>query len=89
MHFRFGCNFREFLFEQLSPSQLRQRMTDRISSQVATWLPFVSIQEIKIASSSDDASVSSNTVKVFILFGLMNRPDIFNSLVVDVPFVRN
>ena len=48
MHYNFGCNMREFLFEPISRVEMRQKIADRILSQMAMWLPFVTIDELNI-----------------------------------------
>lgn len=77
-HYHLGCNFKEFLFENVHPEEMKSKMADRILNQVETWLPFVSIQNLNILLHEDDPSVPENSVKLKIVFGLSSRPD-FNS----------
>lgn len=56
MHYDFGCNFREFLFEQRT-SSLRSRIADRIKSQLAKWMPFLSLVGLFVTLSEDDPSI--------------------------------
>ena len=48
MHPYFGLNLIEFCFEQISVSDLRQRITDRIIDQLSKWIPFVRLTEISV-----------------------------------------
>lgn len=75
MHYNFGCNFREFLFENYLKEEVKQRIADRIITQVSMWLPFVSIDDLNILTNEDDALVSDNTIKIVIRFKMVNRPD--------------
>jgi phage baseplate assembly protein W len=80
MHFNFGCNLIEFLFENLSGNELKERISDRITSQTATWLPFVSINELFIIFHEDDPTVPVNAIRIKIRFFLEDRPDLFETL---------
>ena len=59
-------------------------MADRILSQVQTWLPFVSIDNLNIFLSEDDANVPENGVSVRIDFRLTSKPDLSSRLEVLV-----
>ena len=83
-HYYFGCNFKEFLFEPIHSDELKSRMADRILSQVQTWLPFVSIDNLNIFLSEDDANVPENGVSVRIDFRLTSKPDLSSRLEVLV-----
>lgn len=63
MHFDFGCNMREFLFEPAT-EQLRNRIADRVRSQLSKWMPFLSLRELYVLYSNDDPSVPQNGFKV-------------------------
>ena len=80
MHFNFGCNLREFLFEPYTSNEVKERIADRIITQVATWLPFVSVQDLNILTKEDDLSILDNTFKIMIKFRLINRPDLSSIL---------
>lgn len=56
MHFDFGCNLREFLFEPKTRS-LRSSIADRVKSQLAKWLPFINLVGLFITFSEDDPAV--------------------------------
>lgn len=75
MHHNFGCNLIEFLFEPMSGDEMKERITDRIVSQVGKWMPFVSVKNTEITFSDDDNSLSSNSIRIRIHFSLSNRPD--------------
>lgn len=83
MHANLGCNFVEFLFEQRT-SSLKERIADRVISQVATWLPFITLDELNIIFSEDDPVVSENGIGVKMIFHLSGRPDfssVFNQII--------
>ena len=63
MHFDFGCNFREFLFEQKNQS-LRIKIADRIKSQLAKWMPFLNLVGISIYFSDSDQSIDENGFRI-------------------------
>lgn len=56
MHYDFGCNFIEFLFEQKTPN-LRFSIAERVKSQMSKWMPFLSLKSLFIIFSDDDKSV--------------------------------
>lgn len=56
MHFDFGCNFREFLFEPKT-SPLKVAIAGRVQSQLAKWMPFLKLHGLFISFSEDDPSV--------------------------------
>ena len=80
MHYNFGCNFSEFLFEQDSSSDFKSRIADRILSQMSTWLPFVIVVNLNVISPLDDSSLPENSLKIAIKFKLLSRPDIAKSV---------
>ena len=49
---QFGVGLKKYLFENYTP-QLRTRISFDIQQQVATYMPFLSILNIKIESGSD------------------------------------
>lgn len=69
-----GCNMKEFLFENVG-DELKERIADRIVSQIDKWLPYVVIQTLNIFSSVDDSSVPENMLKISIKFNLSSQPD--------------
>ena len=83
MHYNFGCNLIEFLFEQPSNST-KSRIADRITSQVSKWIPYVNIQELNILYNSDDGSVPDQAIAIRIKFNLSYKPDL--SSVLEVTF---
>lgn len=79
-HYYLGCNLREFLFEQIEANELREKIADRILSQINLWMPFVSIKNLNILLASDDPSVPENAVKIKIEFILTSKPDLSGKL---------
>lgn len=82
MRYNFGCNLIEFLFERDRSDELRQRIADRISSQITLWLPFVFMQELNVIFPEDSAAIPQNAIGIRIKFVLTGRPDL--SAVVDM-----
>ena len=56
MHADFGCNLREFLFEQQT-SSLKVSIAGRVQSQLARWMPFLTLKGLFVTFSSEDTSV--------------------------------
>ncbi len=76
MHFNFGCNLREFLFEQSRGEELKEHISDRIVSQLSLWMPFVSVKTLNIIFPEDDPSIPDNGMGIYIEFFLTNKPDL-------------
>lgn len=83
MHFDFGCNFREFLFEQQAGS-LKVAIAGRVQSQLAKWMPFLTLQGIFVTFSSEDVSVPDPGFRVRLEIVYGNVPV---NLVVNFPAV--
>ena len=73
MHYDFGCNFREFLFEPRSKS-LKARIADRIKGQVTKWMPFLTLTGIFITFSDEDPSVPENGFHIHLTLVYGNIP---------------
>ncbi len=83
MHYKLGCNLIEFLFEP-RVTELRDKIADRVISQLATYMSFVVVDELVILFSEDDGAVPENGIGVHIKFRLTSRPDfssIFNHII--------
>lgn len=80
MHYYLGANLREFLFEQIDLEELRSKIEDRIVSQIATWLPFVSLDKIVVLLAEDGGGVPENQVRILLEFRITSRPDISERL---------
>lgn len=76
MHFNFGCNLIEFLFEQERSNELKTRIADRILSQIALWMSFVSVEDLNIVFSDEDHTLLENSIGIRIKFKLASRPDL-------------
>lgn len=75
MNFDFGCNLREFLFEQSTRDELGQRVADRVIQQVVRWMPFVTLVTLNVLFTEDDPSVPENAMLLSLTFKLTSRPD--------------
>lgn len=76
MHYFLGCNFKEFNFENIHPTELRERITDRVVSQVEQWLPYVTVDELSVKTIDDDPSIPDNAIKIAIKFHIGSRVDL-------------
>jgi len=83
-HYYLGCNFKEFLFESIHPTELKSRIADRIISQVDTWLPFLAIENLNVNLTEDDPSIPENGVGIRIDFKLIAKPDLSSRLEIVV-----
>ena len=63
MHFDLGGNLQEFLFEQKTMS-LKRAIHDRVRSQLARWLPYISLVGMFVTFSEDDPSVPDPGMKI-------------------------
>jgi phage baseplate assembly protein W len=77
MHYNMGCNLIEFLFEPVT-QDLRQRVGDRIISQLQLWLPYVSVSTLNVVFSSEDLSLPEESIGVYLKFFLNSRPNLSN-----------
>src|SRR5512137_2452331 len=55
MHYDMGCNMIEFLFQPMREGETDVLIADRIRSQVARWLPYLSVNDIKVSFSDDNS----------------------------------
>lgn len=83
-HYYFGCNFKEFLFENIHPAELKSRIGERILSQVETWLPFLAIETLNVNLTEDDSNLPENGVGIRIDFKLIAKPDLSSRLEIVV-----
>ena len=84
-HYNMGCNFIEFIFQPLKSDELRSRIGDRVVSQMSTWMPFVTINELNVFFHEDDSSVDENALRVRMVFSIAGRPDLKGLLEQSVP----
>lgn len=59
MHIDFGCNLREFLFEPQTKS-LKVRIAERIKSQLARWMPYLTLTGLFVTFPDEDSAVPQN-----------------------------
>ncbi len=67
----FGCNLREFLFDQ--DVAVKQKVADRIMTQVGKFLPYVLIEDLFIETSADDKAIKENSFRIQIRFSIRGR----------------
>jgi phage baseplate assembly protein W len=73
MHFDFGCNLREFIFEPRSKS-LKGRIAERIKAQVAKWMSFLTLTGIFITFADEDPAVPENGFHIHLTLVYGNIP---------------
>lgn len=83
-HYNLGCNLIEFLFENNDVDELRERISDRIESQIAMWLPFVVIEKIKVTFPEEDSNLKDHAVLISVSFRLTSRPNLINTITVPI-----
>lgn len=70
MHYDFGCNIREFLFDPAT-DDLRGRIAERVKAQLAKWMSFLSLSELFIVFTDEQGTVVENgvTIKMTVMYG--------------------
>lgn len=81
-HYNLGCNLREFIFDPRT-LELKEKIADRLLSQVAAWLPFVSIDDLQILFDKEAPSVPKNGILIRIKFSLLQNPG--NQMTLNLP----
>ena len=76
MHWNFGCNLIEFLFDQSGSNEIKSKIADRILSQISMWMPFISIEQLNIVFQEEDSNLNDHTMGIRIKFKLNQRPDL-------------
>lgn len=75
LHYNFGCNLREFIFEPKRGEELKIRIADRINSQVALWMPFIKLDELNILFTEDSGKIPENGIGVQMAYRLLRKPE--------------
>ena len=83
---------KEFIEKDVDPrivrdkmlDELKEKIADRITGQLRTWLPFVDIDTLNILTVIDDSSIPENCIKIKIAFSLNSRPDMTRTLEVII-----
>lgn len=83
-HYYMGCNFKEFLFENMIKDELKSRIGERILSQVETWLPFITITGLFVNFKEDDSNIPENGVGLKLEFKVTSKPDLSSRLEIVV-----
>lgn len=70
MHYDFGVNMREFIFEPAT-DELRGRIAERVKQQLAKWMNFLQLVELYIIFDNEQGTVVENgiTVKMKVIYG--------------------
>ncbi len=80
MRFFYGANLIEFLFEPMRDDILKDKIKNRIVSQVNTWLPYVALDQINIFFPIDTPELDENAIGIFMRFHITGRLDLNGSL---------
>ena len=66
----FGVGLNQFLFEPIA-EQLYSVISSRIYEQTQTYLPFITIEEVRFIKNEDDSSIPLNEVAVRIIYNIL------------------
>jgi phage baseplate assembly protein W len=77
-HFYLGCNLIEFLFGQQN-NETKEKITQRIETQVAQWLPYVTLDKIEVTFEE-----KNHGVIVKLAFSLKGRQNMSSVLEIAV-----
>lgn len=89
MNFYFGCNLREYIFEQIRDDDLKGRVADRISTQVANWMPFLGLKTLNVVFNEDDPTVPGTSMRIYVEYFLTSRPKSLGTLTVELPIASS
>lgn len=78
-HYYLGCNIIEFLFAQVD-EETKDKISQRIYSQVASWLPYVNIDKLDI----NFVGEGGHGIQIIINFSIKGRQDLSSTLDVTV-----
>lgn len=73
MHYDFGCNLVQFLFEPRTRA-LRATIADRIKSQLMRWMPFLTLAGLFIVFPEDDPAVQDPGIGIRLQLTYGNIP---------------
>lgn len=74
----FGCDIHRYLFEQNTPVTV-QDIYEAVASDVAVWMPFLEITDVKMENTTED--VENYTIKMSVRFQLRNNPAVQDTIV--------
>lgn len=74
-HFDLGCNLIEFNFELEQDDELKDRVKDRILSQINRWMPWVLVKSIEIMFQGDSSIVGENEMRISVTFTMKHSRD--------------
>lgn len=75
VHYNFGCNLREFVFEPQKSEDLKLAIADRINAQVALWMPYIALDKLNILFAADNGKIPENGIGVLMSYILRSKPD--------------
>jgi phage baseplate assembly protein W len=78
-HFHLGCNLIEFLFAP-NDDETHDRVVQRINAQVAQWLPYVLLNDVRVTGPDPGQS----KISIVIDFGLRGRQEFSSVLEVAI-----
>ena len=72
-----GMNLKRFVFEQIT-EDVKIQIENNIVDVFETWLPFVELRDIQIAS--DSVGANQNKININIIFNIRKAPNSFESV---------
>lgn len=79
----FGADISRLLFENIT-AELSSIIEQNIRQAVAFWLPYINLVEINVDTETEN--VDRNRVVVTITFGVIQVPNIFDTIVLEFNF---
>jgi phage baseplate assembly protein W len=76
MHYNFGVNLIEFLFEPIKDEEIKEKIRNRIINQVDTWLSYVTLDVVRITFPEENPELPENGIGIFLKFHINNRADL-------------
>lgn len=68
IYYDFGANLRALIFSHTT--DLKQRVTDSITSAVEKWMPYVTVENIDLVLNEQDATLNDNQARILVDFGI-------------------
>lgn len=78
-HYFLGCNLIEYLFQQMT-DETHDKIIQRIESQVASWLPYVNIEDLQVSFVGQDL----HGIRIQIVFNIKGQQDLNSVLDVTI-----
>lgn len=83
MHYNMATDLRSMLFEP-QDNELKEKIVDRITSQMSLWLPFIELDVLNILFSVDTPNIPENAIGIYIKFFMIDNPELSNVVTVII-----